>query len=166
MHVRQTVSLVFGIACLTSIGCCGCMRNGCGYGGQVYSDCCQSCDCCESSCCCPEASCCCPEASCCCPEASCCCPDSCCTAVGCGSPVIGQCQLLHRIKNALCGCCGCGSQRYYGDCCSSLPCDCDCNSGDGSYQATPGGRRPTLASRQMRLNRALEFSDEGETTYR
>ena len=172
MQARHIYSLMMGFACLASIGCCGCLRNGCGTGGQVYSDCCGSCDatcgCPDAACGCPEASCCCPDAACGCPEASCCCPDNC--SVGCGSPVVGQCRLLQRIKNAVCGCSGCGSERYYGDWHSSPPCDCESENSYGgqgaSIQGGPVGRRPSVAGRHRRLNEAFEFADQDEPTYR
>lgn len=173
MQSRHMVFLILGIACMASIGCCGCLQNSCPYGGQACCDECASCGCPEASCCCPNAACgcpeasyCCPDASCGCPEASCCCPDSCSTGVGCGSPVVGQCRLLRRIKNALCGCYGCGGERYYGDGSISMPCDCYGNSEGGFQHSPPMVSGPTVAGRRRNLNRALELADEGEPTYR
>ena len=99
--------------CCDPCASCGCPDASCGC-PDTCCDPCASCGCPDASCGCPDT-CCDPCASCGCPDASCGCPDTCCdtctTAVGCGSPVIGQCRLMQRIRNAFCGCSGCGSEN-------------------------------------------------------
>ncbi len=169
MSIRRMVSMILGIVCTASLGCAGCLNSGScgGFGGQVYSgDCCGSCCAVDAACGCPGASCCCPEASCCCPDASCGCPSEVC----CGSPVVGRCRLLQRIRNALCGNSGGGCNTYYGDwsCCSTCDsCPCECYGGQGGgYQGPPAGRRPSLAGRRIKLDEALQFAEEDEPVYR
>ena len=159
MSTRHVYSIIMGMVCIASIGCCGCLRNACSgsYGGQVYSDC--------ATCGCPEASCCCPDAACGCPEASCCCPDVCSGCPGevcCGSPVVGVCPLLQRIRNAFWGCSGCGCETYYGD---STSCPSCYGNEVGNYQSPSVSRRPSLAGRR-KLDEALRFAEEDQPTYR
>ncbi len=165
MSTRHVLALIVVFCTAGQLGCC-CMNQfgcGCGMGGQVYDGCCASCGvadcascgCPEASCCCPEPACCCPEPSCCCPDPACGCPDSCGGGVGCGSPVMGNCPLLQRIRRALHGCCnsGCGGRAYcseWTDCppCDCDPCDCYGNYIGGRY-SSPHGQRARMARRNV-----------------
>ncbi len=165
-------TMLLAVVCAASVGCCGGLGQcpligGCGGG-------CASCGLADASCGCPDASCGCPEASCSCPDASCGCPDascglpescdSCSTSVGCGSPVIGQCRLLQRIRNALTGCSDCSSDVYRGDWHTNPSCDCDaCSSGSSSTAGQYRHPRPYAGSE---LYDAMQLAKEGsETTY-
>lgn len=198
MSTRHICCLFLALACVANVGCCGYLRGcGCGFGGQVYNDCCPSCgvaeaDCCcpEPGCSCPEPDCCCPEADCSCPEADCCCPgpscgcaepacgcddvycdDVCCdTQVGCGScvgggcPTIGNCWILQRLRNALTGCSGCGTDTYWSEWHNDPPSNCPtCNQYGGSTGGHYGGqfgRRAYLSERHQNISEELRFAEE------
>lgn len=186
MSSRHIFALIVAACTAGQLGCCCMSQYGCGagMGGQVYDGCCASCgvaDCCgdcascgcpEASCCCPEPACCCPEPGCSCPEASCCCPDSCGSGVGCGSPVIGQCRLLQRMRNAIRrSCCtsGCCGPAYVSEWSDSPPCNCDSCDCYGNYTGghygSPHGRRARMANRNIAGE--LQFSEpDSETMYR
>ena len=160
MSTRHLFALLFTLLTVSQMGCC-CLRGtgcgaSCGYGGQVYDDCCSaSCGvadpCCDDGCCgdgcCGECascgvadvSCGCPEPSCCCPDPACGCPDGCGNGVGCGSRVGGGCRLLQRIRAALNrNCAGCASgPAYYGEWSDTPPCACETCDQFGNY--TGGG---------------------------
>jgi len=192
MSTRHIFALIVALSTASQIGCCGMQNSGGGCAGQVfgsgYPSCgvadaacgcpeasCScpdaSCGCPDASCGCPEASCSCPDVSCGCPDASCGCPESCASGVGCGSPVVGGCRLLQRMRNALRGgSSGCSSPAYYSEWQDSPPCNCEsCDSygnHTGGPYASPHGRRANLAKRRINLKDELHFSEKSGTTYR
>lgn len=180
MSRRFLLALIVIVCTVGQIGCCCMNQCGCGMGGMTYDGCCASCgvaDCCgdctascgcpEASCCCPEPGCACPEPSCCCPDPACGCPDTCGSGVCCGSPVMAQCPLLHRMRRALLRCCtgGCCGPAYVSEWSDCPPCACDACDQYGNYTGgqygSPHGRRARMA------NRSLDFAPgDSETIYR
>ena len=153
---------------------CGCPDATCGCPDTCCDTCCDAAcgcpdaacgcpdSCCDAACGCPDE-CCDPCASCGCPDASCGCPTNCCSSVGCGSPVVGRCRLLQRMRNALCGCSGCGD-LYWSEWHNNPPCNCNscatCTAGAANYC-----RPSQLAHRKINSPRQLAQEDLG-TTYR
>ncbi len=183
MSTRHVFALIIVFCTAGQLGCCsmmqnGCRSGGCGMGGQVYGGS-PSCGVADASCGCPscgvaDVSCGCPDASCGCPDASCGCPDGCGGGVGCGAPVRrsgATCPLLARLRNAICGCSGCGGPAYLSEWQDSPPCNCETCDSYGNYTggpyASPHGRRAQMAKRQLNLADELRFNEEGSgTVYR
>ncbi len=145
MATRQLFPLLLAVLFATSVGCCGGLANrGLSGGCDSCGDSLASCGLPDAACGLPDASCGLSDASCgladsCCDElASCGLPgdcDSCASNVGCGSPVVGQCRLLRRIRNALCGNSSYGSGVYWNEWQDSPPSGCnECNSRTASSQ--------------------------------
>ncbi len=181
MSTRQIFSLLAAIMCATSVGCCA-MHQGCG------GMCGPSCGMCEPACCCPEPGCgctdtCC-EPGCGCPEPCCGCSDPCCepacgcTDVCCGSgvgccPILGNCWLIQRLRQACnrCysygGCCdGCSGEMYWNEWHNDPP--CNCRSGGhaytGGHYGGAYGRRAFLAKNHEKLTEELRMADGGSNS--
>lgn len=208
MSPRKTIAFLIAVACVSQVGCCGCLcgpRAGAGCGmcdascGVADPCCgCPTCGVADPCCgcptcgvadgCCDCASCgvadpCCGCPTCGCPEPSCACDASCGVPCGCGTPVcgnncgLGQCPILRRLKNLICGCnscagCGgCGCETYYGDWQCNPPCPCDpcdqCGNYTGAQYASPLARRSQLARRGANVADDIRFaSRQGSGGYR
>lgn len=174
-----TASSVVYMGGLYDVGYGACSH--CGQGDQAYCDSCDSGSC--PSCGLAEASCefpSCGVADACCSseDATCGVPDDCCEDVGCGTPVVGNCPLLlrirnalslQRIRNALFGCWGCGPETYWSDWHNDPPYSPqgnDLGSRSRSYQA-PYRRHPQTAGGAINFGEQLrEANGQGEPIYR
>ncbi len=160
------------------LGCCGMMQGGCGGGVRGSGPSCgiadASCGVADASCGCPscgvaDASCGCADASCGFPDASCGCPTDCGSRVGSGgTPVVGGCRILSRIRKALNGCsaggCG-GGPAYYNEWQDSPPSQCETCDQYGNYTGGngnnyTGGPYASPHGRRARLVKTVNLADE------
>ncbi len=194
MLTRFTFTLILAAVSTASLGC-NCTGGLRSLGGNCdyVGDSCPSCGMAEASCGCsdvatcglPEASCSAPEAASCgiadascgiadasCGIADACSGDTCSTVVGCGSPVVGQCRLLRRIRNALFRYPGSNSNIYWSEWHNDPPSSGGCQScgpqassgSGGEYYSSASRRRSQLSKRGVNFGDELRFAEEGSGT--